>query len=69
MSAGLPLPTYHPMEEAGQRFKVSVDLCGIKYGGGKDFESPQRARENATLITLASIGLAALNREVQGILN
>ena len=68
MSLNLPPPTYH-LTEADQRFKVSVAVCGVEYSGEKDFESTDRARENAMLIALASIGLAALSREIEGILN
>ncbi len=66
LARSFPPPTYCVTEVKGQRYRVTVKVSDAEYGGVRDFESVDLARENATLVALASIGLAALTKEVAG---
>ena len=63
----IPPPEYSAIETFLKgRFMVIVKVGNVEYGGGKNFESIDVARENATLVALASIGLDTLKREAEG---
>ena len=52
-------PDYRVTED-GARFTAHVRVNGVKYGTAKTYESEDLARESATLVALACIGLRAL---------
>lgn len=59
-------PLYSISEKKG-RFVARVKVDGRKYGGSRDYEAFEVARESATLIALACIGLQALKMGDRGI--
>lgn len=59
-SRDLSPPEYCTSEKGG-RFVSRVKVGGAEYGGSKDYDSWDLAKENATLTALACIGLQALD--------
>ena len=59
-------PPKYNMVERHKRFTARVTANGKEYGGFNDFESFDAAKENATLMALASIGMERLSIKATG---
>ena len=60
-SRGLPFPEYGVRESAGGRFSATVTIGEEQYLCGSESESYSQAKEQASLIALAEVGLSLLN--------
>lgn len=62
-----PPPKYTIVQKETTIFMAKVCINGQEYPGSREFGSLDVAKENATLVALATIGLQELERERTGI--